>query len=200
MYEPAAIWSMNRIVFDREISSTQNVILSQGASALISTIRHIDRLRQLTVVSPEMAPTLSDICYQAGLASTILFNDSPKGSKESQIAYAIRIERKQYVFALCAAQNLSILTLKDRDVRNALTHIDERLGQILTKEPNVGWYIDSAIHSRNQFDTPAGIAIKYCRCYLMDEGKILHLGHELDVIDLRRQCVVVLAAVFGKLV
>lgn len=198
MPEPAAIWSTRRIMFDREIGATQNVILMQGASALRATIRHIDRLPQMHILHADIPSILSDLCYQAGLASTILFNDATKrGPKETPAAYDLRVARTAYVRALCDERGFDPRSLRDREVRNALTHIDERLGDILTGDETKGWYIDSVIQTRNQFDPPPGITINYCRCFLASEENILHLGHELNIKNLRTECLDVLAIVFG---
>jgi len=204
-YQPEAIWSSSRIVFDKEVSTTQNVILAQGRSALSATVRRIDRLHELTregpiknaAFHPEIAPVLSDLCYQAGLASTILFNNSKQGYRESQIAFKLRQERYEYVERYCSSQGINPVTLRDREVRNSLTHIDERLADILTEAPRRGWFINAAVGSKTEFVAPEGITANYCRSYAIKEDVILHLGNELDVSRLRDECVAVLAVVFG---
>ncbi len=205
MNEPAAIWSLQRVIFDKAIGNTQNIILTQGASALKATINRIDKLQELinnspiknTFIDPDIPPTLSDLCAQAGVAATILFNDNRQGRLETDIAYTLRKERIKYVKDLCDAQNFISLTLTNREVRNSLTHIDERLADILTSDPNIGWFIDIAIPNRNEFSAPNGITIKFCRSYIANENKILHLDQELDLKNLRQECVVILAIVFG---
>lgn len=205
MNEPQAIWSMSLIVFDKEISLTQNVILSQGRSALISTVHRIDHLRKIIQdspiknagINPDIAPTISEICYQAGLASTILFNNGRRGNMESIVAYKLRLERLKYVNYFCQEQKLEPITLNDRKLRNSLTHIDEHLADILTLEPNKGWFIDTAVGSKNEFLPPAGISVGYCRAYAIQEDVLIHLGNELKLADLRSDCCAVLKVVFG---
>lgn len=205
MHQPAAIWSSALVVFDKEINLTQNVILVQGRSALRATIDRIDRLHEITHegpivnagIHPDIAPTLSDLCYQAGLASTILFNDAKRGPRESPEAYKLRQERAEYVKHWCSEQNFQPTTLLDREVRNSLTHIDERLADILTREPYVGWFLDVAVRNRHEFSAPDGISVQYCRSYVTEEDCILHLTQELSLAHLRAECAAVLAIVFG---
>lgn len=205
MNQPAAIWSLKRVVFDKEINLTQNVILTQASSALVATVNRIDQLYRFIIGGPltnvaidtGIAPILSDLCSQAGIAATILFNKGPKGRLESEVAYNLRLERKEYVEKFCTQQNFIPETLTNREVRNSLTHIDERLADILTKDSNVGWFIDTAINKRDEFVAPIGISIKFCRCYIISENKVLHLDQELDIAKLRHECIVILAIIFG---
>jgi hypothetical protein len=205
MAEPAAIWSVQRIIFDDDVSLTQNVILSHGREALKAIVRGVVTLAEISATGPlvnscsdpRLPSLISDVCYQAGLASTILFNTVRKGRQESSFAYRLRQERVEYVKTLCDDQNVEIRTLLNRDVRNALTHIDERLADILTEEENVGWFIDTAIDPGNKQIPPDGIEVKYCRCYDLRNHRILHLGHVLDLKVLYAECAAVLAVVFG---
>ena len=205
MHQPAAIWALRVIVFDQAIGLAQNIILSQGQYALAAVVERIAKLRALvatslladTYTAPEIPGVLSDLCYQAGLASTILFNDSKRGHKESVTAFDLRKERIRYVNDLCLAQGLDTPTLKDRSVRNALTHIDEYLGDAVTRRPNVGWFIDVAIESRTQFSLPEGLELGFCRSYIRAEDRLVHLGREISVSALEAECVAILAVVFG---
>lgn len=52
MAEPAAIYGLKQVVFDQEISLPQNVILTQGRSALIPTVQQIDKLHELIQEDP----------------------------------------------------------------------------------------------------------------------------------------------------
>jgi hypothetical protein len=207
MNEPASIYSLRQIVFDREISNVQNVILTQGSSALQATLARINFLFEIcgpkegnkVFTDQNIAPVLQDLCAQAGIASQILFNGNPHKSRlESQTAFELRLERFEYVKNLCNEQNFAPEILTDREVRNSLTHIDERLADILTEEEGIGWFIDYAASIRNSFNKPDGVKeIKYCRSYVHNESKILHLGHELDLIELAHECAAILAIVFG---
>lgn len=208
MHDPAAIWSSRLVVFDKEISNTQNAILSQASTALSSTIDLIRNLRALINVSPIknfyisdppylIPSTLSNLCYQAGLASTILFDDCKKKRSESSTSYKLRIERVAYVKKWCATRGLKTPTLENRSMRNALTHIDEYMADALTKEGSTGWWIDSALKSRAEFMPPAGIKMQFCRSYVNDEDKLLHLDKELSLKSLEEECSALLAVVFG---
>jgi hypothetical protein len=203
MKEPSAIWGMQQIRFDKNISLTQNIILSQGREALKAVIRRIKDLDTLAMSGPltnagindQTHSIISDLCYQAGLASTILFNKAKKGFKESDTSFQLREQRVKYVDSFCDDQGVTVKTLKDREVRNALTHIDERLADILTEKEGVGWFVDVVIDP-NGWETKDDLEIKFCRCYDLVNKKILHLGYELDVRKLLDECLAVLAVVF----
>ena len=205
MYQPEAIWSNSFAKVNKDFSLTQNVILSQGKSALTSTLSRIDLLRNLTnlnpsentAIHPEIPSILSDLCYQAGLASTILFNDNQKGKMESEVAYNLRLERIQYMSEICAKIDLSLVILRDRDLRNSLTHIDEHIADILTSSQNAGWFIDVAVKSKKEWVAPEGISINYIRSYIIEDDVIIHLGKELPVSVLREECVNLLQKVFS---
>jgi len=204
MTEPSAIWSSKLIVFDKSVSLTQNVILSHGRFALQALVSRIDRLYELIGAlpnlidfypHPDIPATLTDIAFQHGLASTILFNDSPKGKSESAAEYKCRAERVTYVKAGCA--HVLVDVLADRKIRNSLTHIDEHLVKHLS-QPNTGWYIDSAIGRRDQFTAPNGLNIGFCRTYIASEDVLLHLGNEISIKRLRRQAKRVLSAIWKE--
>jgi hypothetical protein len=193
------------VVFDEDISHAQNVILSQGAYALRGVLDLVGQLRAHVKVSPltnmypapEIPGILSNLCFQAGLASTILFSDAPKGRRESEYAYRLRRERITYVDVWCASQGLKAPVLRDRDLRNSLTHIDEHLADAMESQPMTGWFVDAAIASRHEFQAPNGLAVAFCRCYVREEDKLLHLKHEMSISDLTEECRAVLAVVFG---
>ena len=92
MIEPSAIWSARQIAFDKSLSITQNVILSHARTALQALIGRIDLLDILVMsdtlidefyIHPDIPTLLSDICFQHGIASTLLFDDSRKKDRES---------------------------------------------------------------------------------------------------------------------
>jgi len=204
--EPAAIWSSRLCVFDKEnLSLAQNVVLSQGAAALQALILRIDNLYALldaysqinnTYLHPDIPYVLSELCYHQGVASTILFNNSEKFKAESQISYLMRIERFNYCEKFCLESNVSTNILKDRSIRNKLTHVDDHIIKAMTR-PMTGICIDIAMKDRNQFRAPEGIKIEFCRTFVSSEHTILHLGAEISVRQLRDQAVGVLAVVFG---
>ena len=206
MHQPKAIWSLRKIVFDKDISIIQNTVLTQGSSALRAAIDRIDKLWEYTKVAhenvvihhPDVAPTLSDLCYQAGLASTILFNNAPRGKGESNFIYRLRAERISYVSRYCRENNVKVVILKDKRLRNALTHVDEHLAKEMTKEPNVGWYIDMAIGTPDSMNIPGAISkVKFCRTDIKKRDEIVHLSHKVNVAALRLECEAVLGGVFG---
>jgi hypothetical protein len=204
MGEPSAIWSSKLIVFDRSISLTQNVILSHARGALHALVNRIDRLNELVrtsppivdfYVDPEIPPTLTDLAFQQGLASTILFNSGPKGDRENSGAYRLRLDRTGYVKQRCAQISTSVLA--NRKIRNSLTHVDEYLARELSR-PNTGWIIDSAIARRDQFTPPGGLQVGFCRTYISSEDVMLHLGNEISLRHLRDEATGVLRAIWNE--
>jgi hypothetical protein len=205
MSEPSAIWSSKLIVFDSSISLTQNVILSHGRSALQALINGIDRLHHLVAMYPQFADlhphpeipsTLSELGFQQGVASTILFNDGPKGTRENSTTYKLRLARVDYVKDKC--KNTSVSVLPNKKIRNSLTHIDEYLARDLAK-PKTGWFIDSAIPRRDQFTADQhGIQTAFCRTYISSEDVILHLDNEISLKSLREEANGVLGAIWGE--
>ena len=203
MNEPVAIYGMQQIVFDKSISNTQNIILSQGREALKAVVRRIIELEdfssagsiQNAVTDDRAHSVISDLCYQAGIASTILL-DNAKVKQESKVAHQLRMDRIAYVQALCESQKIKIVLLRDRRIRNTLTHIDERLADILTEKKNAKWFIDVTIDP-SEWQTVKPFEDNYCRCYDFINKKILHLGLELDILKLYYECLALLAAVFG---
>lgn len=201
MAEPAAIWATKQIIFDKSLSNTQNIILSQGRAALQALISHIDRVHDLwrsrltenVSLDNSISSTLFDICTQQGLASTILFDEVVR-SKENAAARALRSERVNYVKAETAKANIQVLN--DRKVRNALVHMDEYLAVALRK-PNTGWFIDMAVRSRSEFSPTSGINVDFCRCYIGAEDVILHLGHEIKLSAVRQEASDILRLVFS---
>ncbi len=149
-----AIWSHQPLqVFDRDISLTQNVVMTQGCQALAAMILRIDRLYELLGSTPQLIDSyihqeipyvLTEICAHQGVASNILFNCSPRASDESARAYGLRIERYEYVKRFCDADGLDLTILTSRTVRNQLMHIDSYIEKAM-RTPNTGWFIDSAI-------------------------------------------------------
>jgi hypothetical protein len=205
MAEPSAIWSAKLIIFDKSISLTQNVILSHARVALHALVDRIDRLHQQVRDSPpivdfyahpDIPSTLSDLGFQQGVASTILFNDGPKSARENSASYQLRLDRLAYVKRHCA--NISTTVLENRKIRNSLVHVDEYLARELAKAPNTGWMIDSAIGRRDQFTAPPGISIGFCRMYIASEDVLLHLGNEISIAALRAEAKGVLSAIWGE--
>lgn len=203
--EPMAIWAQSLVMFDEEISPTQNVILSQGRQALSALLLRIDRLYKVLAEPPlienfyphpEIPHLLTEICAHQGVASSIMFNGSPRASDESARAYELRIARYRYVREFCDAANVDLSILRSKTLRNKLIHIDSHVEKAM-RTPETGWIIDSAIGYRDQFRNPDVKKVGFCRTFVVQEEKILHLGHEIFVPDLYNQTVSVLACVFG---
>lgn len=204
--QPAAIWSTRGIVFDRDLSLTQNVILSQGRFALSSMITTIDHLYELiqfmpdlmdVYIHPDIPKTLTEICIHQGIASSIMFNNSERLFNENAAAYKLRMERFEYVKSLCDRASISVSILTNRKIRNHLVHVDTHLEKAL-RRPKTGWIVDSAIASRDQFSPPLGLQMGYCRTFVACEEVILHLDNEISVRHLRNEAGQVLSCVFGN--
>lgn len=203
---PTAIWSTTSLqVFDKNISATQNVILSQGRFALLSMLGRIVNLYQCLAVQPniidsylhpEIPQIINEICLHQGIASSILFNGSSQSQNENKYMYNLRMERFEYVKNFCSLSSIETPTLSNRQLRNQLVHIDEYLVKAM-REPNTGWVIDSAHAYRDQFSAPNGLKIGFCRCFIASEEIILHLKSEISIPSLWEEASATLAAVFG---
>lgn len=203
--EPAALWSTRLIVFDKSISMTQNVILSQGRYALQDLVRKIDilydRLKYLPnlidgYVHEEIPQIVGEICFHQGLASSIMFNDSERGNKETARSYRLRLERFKYIKDMCREAHTDVSLLGNRIIRNQIVHMDHYIAQAM-KKPNTGWFVDIAIARRDQFTAPPPLEIGFCRCFIASEEIILHLDNEISVRKLRAEATSVLSIVFG---
>ena len=77
MNQPVGIYSLRNVIFDREISNVQNLILTQGSSSLQATLGRINYLYQScgpkegnkVFTDSNIPPVLQDLCAQAGIAS-----------------------------------------------------------------------------------------------------------------------------------
>lgn len=207
MPEPIAIYSIRGLIFDKELSNVQNLIMMQGGFALEATVHRIKTLYSVcgpkygnkVFPNPNISAILQDLCAQAGIASQILFNGNPNKSRlESQTAYNLRVERYEYVQQLCRQHQFDPAVLTNREVRNALTHIDERMADILTKEEGVGWFVDYAASIRDALEPPPNVKkIEFCRTYIHNESLILHLGNELNLDTLMEECITALKIIFN---
>ncbi|MBU6450074.1 MAG: hypothetical protein KGQ26_10695 [Rhodospirillales bacterium] len=203
--EPTGVYSLRRVIFDNEISNTQNIILSQGQQALTAMCQKIYHLYEIlrsfpqlkdTYIHEDIPQTLSEICLHQGIASSILFNNSTKTVSENTQAYRLRLERYNYVRKFCENQSIDIKILSNRKVRNQLVHIDDHLAKALGK-PNTGWFIDVAVAFRDQFVCPNGLELQFCRSFIVSEEVILHLENEISVRELWDEAWFVLGVVFG---
>lgn len=201
-----AIWANHLVVFDKSLSLTQNVVITQGRGALQALIRRIDRLYQLLhdqprlldfYIHPEIPQVLTEIFAHQGVASSILFNGSPRPRDESARSYQLRIERFEYVRDLCDTASVSRAILTNRTLRNQLIHMDSHVEKAM-RTPNTGWFIDSAMAYRDQFQAPNGITTGFCRTFISSEEVLIHLGHEISVKGLRQEATDVLRALFGE--
>lgn len=205
--QPGAVLSPRLYVFDRGISVAQNIILSQGRFALHEMLGAITRVYRLLDEPPRVAggvylhydipATLSEICFQGGLASNILFNGSDRRRDESAAAYASRMERFKYVRAHMAAQDVVVTALADKKVRNRLQHVDQFLPTFLADSENA-WCIDMALENRDAPSFKPPLKAKFIRTLIVSEAKIIHLDTEISVASLWHEATAVLAGVFGS--
>jgi hypothetical protein len=204
--EPMAIWATHLVVFNKDLSLTQNVVMTQGRQALYALVKRIDRLYALLhenpqiidlYLSPEIPYILTEICAHQGVASSILFNGSDRPNDESARAYALRIERYKYVQDICDGNSIQRSLLTSRTLRNQLIHIDSYIEKAM-RTPNTGWAIDTAMTHRDQYQAPNGIKTGFVRTFIASEEVLIHLGHEISIKELRREAENVLNAVFGN--
>lgn len=206
MYEPGAIYGFQMLnVSECPLSLTQKLILCHAREALKACLARIEQLREHVASSPiknaaydpRIHILISDLCYQAGVASNILFVKNKPGSA-SPAAKSMAKERVAYIQRVCEQKNVKCPTLCDREIRNALTHIDERLADAMTTHQNIGWYIDTAFDPSEWTPHPDIKEHRYCRCYDISKDRILHLGHELDLATLAQECKALLQSIFNE--
>lgn len=202
--QPGAIISPRLYVFDKDVSLSQNILLSQGRYALQEMLAAIGRMYRLINEPPhidgvylhrDIPATITEICFHSGIASNLLFNGSPKG-RESDTAYKSRVERHEYVRQLLADHNVKINVLADKAVRNKLQHVDQFLPTLLADE-KVGWCIDVALEGRNAPFSKSHLKFKFIRTFVVSEAKIVHLNTEISVAGLWHEATAVLSGVFA---
>lgn len=206
MNEPGAIYGFQMLnLRECPLSLTQKLILCHAREALKACLTRIEQLREHVASSqiknaaydPKIHTLISDLCYQTGVASNILFVRNKPGSA-SPIAKEMAMERTKYIQTVCEQKNVKCPTLRDREIRNALTHIDERLADAMTKQPNIGWYVDTALNPLEWKPHPNIKEHRYCRCYDISRDRILHLGHELDLASLEQECRALIKSIFDE--
>ncbi len=205
MNGPSALWGTKLIVFDKEISLIQNVVLSTARDSLVALINRIDYLYSLIEVwgekiyppiTPEIPYTIHDIFMHQGLAANIMFNKSIKGKSESGSHYRLRVERAEYVDKYLVDAKLNIFP--NKRLRNKLAHADEAI-EAAMQEQNTGWFVDACVGTRDEYSVPTkpDMRIAFCRCYIISENVISHLGEEVNLTALREEASIILAHVFG---
>ena len=206
MHQPAAIYGFQLLNLEGcPLSLTQKVILCHAREALSGCADRIGQLRSYVATSPlknasfdpRIHTLVSDICYQAGVASTILFTrDKPKNTSET--ARNLAKERYDYIQRICQQAGLNCPTLRNREIRNALTHIDERLADAMTADPGIGWFIDVAFEPDLLQKHREISEHRYCRCYDTANDQILHLGQELCLRSLKLESEQLLLHIFKQ--
>ena len=193
-----SLYGLKNIIFDPEISDTQNLLLFQGATALCETVKNIDELGRINkkIISADYGPLITNLANQAAMASRLLFDNNKKGPRETDFSYGLRKERIAYVESFLKAQKIKIRLLKNTQFRNQVFHIDEYLSDRLGKREHEGWFIDMVIPEENTFSNNC-VSIKFCRTYISKEHKLKHLDIELDLSVLREECRTILGVVFG---
>ena len=206
MHQPAAIYGFQLLNLEEcPLSLTQKVILSHAREALSGCVDRIGQLRSYVANSPlknasfdsRIHTLVSDICYQAGVASTILFTRK-KSKNASKTSRDLAKERYEYVQRICQQAGLNCPTLRNREIRNALTHIDERLADAMTADPGIGWFIDVAFEPELSQKHREISEHRYCRCYDTANDRILHLGQELHLSSLKLESEQLLLHIFKQ--
>jgi hypothetical protein len=138
----------------------------------------------------EMINALRRLVTNFGLASTILFDDGPKRTSENAGVYALRRDRVARVGALTSSIDTGIFA--QRSIRNKFAHIDEYLAKAALRN-DAGWLLNIGISHRDLVTGENG-RLNYCRVYVFEEDKLLHLGEEFDVKEAYRATGEVIAA------
>lgn len=125
----------------------------------------------------DMVTALRTLVMSFGLASTILFDGGARRRSENAGMFALRHDRVEHVRQLTADIDTAIFD--QRSIRNKFAHVDEYLAKLLLRGP-ANWIVDLGLSRREmiRFNDAGG---NYCRVYIFDEERLLHLGEEFDV-------------------
>lgn len=196
--------SPRRTIYD-DISKIQTVILTAARDSMLAVIKKIDSLYSVVLasskiiyppISSEIHKTIKEIFFHQSIVSTIMFNRNAKGDNESEFNYNMRIERASYAEKYLDDVKLRILT--NKSLRHKLAHTDESI-DIAVQSEGAYWFVDRCVGVRDEFIVPEGrgTSVGFCRCYVVSENTIVHLGEEMNLAALREEVRIVLARVFG---
>lgn len=138
----------------------------------------------------EMINALRRLATNFGLSSMLLFDDGPKRSSENSQVFELRKDRIDRVRTLTSGIDTSIFA--QRSLRNKFAHIDEYMEKAFLRN-DAGWLINYGVSHRDLVKGENG-KLNYCRVYIFEEDKLLHLGEEFDVKEAYRVVGDVIAA------
>jgi hypothetical protein len=167
----------------------QTLIIETGLSALANIVESVEAIDQLlpddcrssgppfSIISNGEIPTrIEDICSFQALAFGCLFDKGHRHT-ESAAFKNHRLKRVAEVQQRCGANEIP--ELRNRGVRNALAHFDERMLKALAASPNCGLVQDLAVSHREAIAfEPTTILVRFY-CYDIDTlflfNETLHL-------------------------
>jgi hypothetical protein len=164
-------------------------LVDEGAIALQQVVRATEyiwsRRRQdgppagpgYFVNDGQMINALRLLVTNFGLASTLLFDNGSRRSSESAGMFEIRMDRVTRVAALTSGFDSSIFS--QRSIRNKFAHVDEHMAKALVRD-DAGWLLNIGL-SHRALVKGENDQLNYCRVYIFDEDKLLHLQEEFDV-------------------
>lgn len=176
-------------------------IIDFGLAALtraIILLEQLENLRQSLLRGqglPQQASHLmTDICANTGMASTCLFDDTPRlNSREKPKAAQRRRARAGFLLELCQEARLD--SLRDRAVRNRLMHADEHFARLAAVRPMLNSCVLGDRHMISAADPSSPLL--YDRVLILSENTMLHLDQELRLSPLLSSCKHALDAIEG---
>lgn len=177
---------------ERKFDRADLAVIGFGLSALVRTIDLLNELEEVRLGlasgqrTPEEASHLmTDICSNAGMVSTCLFDVGPaRSAREKPRLVAKRQARSRQLTGICAKVPLEVLT--DRHVRNRLMHADEYLARLALTRPLVSACV---IERRDMIAAAVGAGpLLHDRVLISSENMMLHLDKELDLGALLTSC------------
>lgn len=201
-----AVWGTKNVIFDKNLSHVQNIIISNGRFALTAMLDKIEMLYEClrldpichnAFINPAIPDIISEIMFYQGLASTFLF-DKTISQSASTWKKRSKEERFSYIENALKTTGAKITVLANRDLRNKIVHFDEHLLQAVRENPNAGVFYDAALMFRDEFSNLNVETVLFCRTFIGAEEKILHLGEEISIHELWSEANSILVNVFGN--
>jgi hypothetical protein len=173
----------------------QRPIIESGIAALAAVRDNIDQVfarrpeprppgQGSLISNAEMIQSLEQICISQAHAFACLFDDGRRATEAPRLE-KMRRERVSQVRAHC--EGIDITELRNRGVRNALAHFDERyLKAIVDHGDKGGWIQDLALSHMKMFNLGEDGTQRMIRVYIFENDTLYLFGEELHLTNLRR--------------